>query len=140
MILETGRVTTSANGKALIEIEKQSACAECHAGCACDLETNMMTIEAYDPIGVQPDQRVQVTIPAHSALKAAAAVYGVATLALIIGVVVGEYIGKLAGVDNVFEILGVFSCLGLSLIFIRYYNTIFRQNRKNHPVITQVLG
>jgi sigma-E factor negative regulatory protein RseC len=139
MIFETGRVTTIVDGKAIVEIEKGSACAQCHAGCACDPEKDVMRIEANDPIGVHKDQCVQVTIPTDSALRAAFVVYGIPLVALIAGTLFGEYLGKTFGIKNVLEILGGFCCLGLSLIFIRYYNNIFSQNRKNQPVITKVI-
>ncbi len=140
MIVETGWVATIADGKAIVEIEKGSACAQCHAGCACDPEKSVIRIEANDPIGVHKDQRVQVSIPTGSAIRAAFVVYGIPLLALITGTLFGEYLGKTFGIKNVLEILGGFCCLGLSLIFIRYYNNMFSQNRENQPVITRVIG
>lgn len=140
MIIETGRVTNITDGKVIVEIEKGTACAQCHAGCVCDPGKSVMTIEANDPIGVHRDQFVQITVPTDSALRASFVVYVIPLFALIAGTLFGEYLGKMFGIKNVLEILGGFCCLGLSLIFIRYYNTIFSQNRKNQPVITKVIG
>lgn len=138
MIVETGRVAKIDVGKAIIEIEKGTACTKCHAGCACDLGKNTMVVEANDPIGVHVDQFVELSIPNESALRASFVVYVVPLLALIIGTLVGEYFGTALGIKNVFEILVGFGGLGLSLLFVRYYNNLFKQNLKNQPVITKV--
>ena len=138
MIVETGRVAKIDVGKAIIEIEKGTACAKCHAGCACDFGKNTMVVEANDPIGVHVDQFVQLSIPNESAMRASFVVYVVPLLALIIGTLVGEYLGTTLGIKNVFEILVGFGGLGLSLLFVRFYNNLFKQNLKNQPVITKV--
>ena len=140
MIVETGRVASITDGKAMIEIEKGSACAKCHAGCACDPGKSVMMIEANDPIGVHENQFVQLSIPNDSALRASFVVYVIPLCALIVGTLVGERLGMTFGIKNVFEILGGFCFLGLSLIFVRYYNSIFGQDRRNQPLITKVLG
>ena len=139
MIVETGRVAKIANGKAIVEIEKGTACAECHAGCACDLGRRVMVVEANDPIGVHVDQFVQLSIPSSSALRASFVVYVIPLIALICGTLLGQYLGAAFGVKNVFEILVGFGCLGLSLIFVIQYNNIFSRNLKNQPVITKVV-
>ena len=140
MIVETGRVTKVADGKAIVEIERSSACAKCHAGCVCDVGTSTMLVEANDPIGVHIDQCVQMSIQNASVLRASFVVYVIPLLALIGGVLLGGYLDKTFGFQNVLGILIGFGCLGLSLIFVRFYNNIFKQNIKNQPVITRVLG
>jgi len=140
MIVETGRVAGIEDGKAIIEIEKGTACAQCHAGCVCDLGKRVMIIEANDPIGVHEDQFVQLSIPNDSALRASFVVYVIPLLALIIGVLLGERLGMTFGIKEGLAILGGFGFLGLSLIFVRYYNNIFSQNLRNQPVITKVIG
>ena len=79
--------------KVIIEIEKGTACAECHAGCACDLGKGVRFVEANDPLGAHVDQYVQVSIPNASVLRASFVVYVVPLFALIAGVLLGEYIG-----------------------------------------------
>ena len=139
MISEIGRVTKINNDNVRVEIEKRSACAECHTGCVCDLGKSVMMVEAVDPIGVHENDMVQVSIPTDSALQASFVVYGIPLIALILGVLGGEYLGKVFGISTVLEILGGFGLLGISLIFVKYYDNIFRQNRKNQPVIIKVI-
>ncbi len=140
MIIETGRVTHVSNGKATIEIERGTACAKCHAGCACDLGKSLLQVEADDPIGVQTDQYVQMTMHNTSVLRASFVVYVVPLCALVIGVLLGEAFGKVFEIETLLEIVGGFGGLGLALLFVRWYNHIFQQDVKNRPVITKVIG
>lgn len=140
MVVETGRVTKVADGKAIVEIERSSACAKCHAGCVCDIQKSTMLVEANDPIGVHIDQCVQMSIQTASVLRASFVVYVVPLFALIGGVLLGAYLDRIFGIRNVLEILVGFGCLGLSLIVVRFYNNIFKQNSKNQPVIMKVIG
>ncbi len=140
MLVETGRVAKSAQGKALVEIVKGTACAECHVGSACDLGKSVRTVEANDPFGVRVDQLVQVSVPNDSVLRASFVVYIIPLLALIAGTLFGEYLGGKFGVQNIFEIIGGFTCLGLSFLFVRFYNNIFKEQIRNQPVITKIIG
>ena len=141
MIIETGRVQHVTEGKAVIEIQRGSACSKCHAECACTGEkAQTMLVEARDPIGVRSDQYVQLTIQNTSVLRASFVVYMIPLFALITGVLLGEYLGQLLGVQNLLEILVGFGCLGLSLIIVRLYNNLFKRDIRNQPVITKVIG
>ena len=141
MIIETGRVQRVAEGKAIIEIQRGAACSKCHAECACTgEEAQTMLVEARDPLGVQSNQYVQLTIQNTSVLRASFVVYMIPLFALIIGVLIGEYLGQQFGVQNLLEILVGFGCLGLSLIIVRLYNNVFKRDIRNQPVITKVLG
>ena len=140
MIVETGRVTQISDGKAVIEIERGSACSECHANCVCTGETSTMLVEALDPVGVKLDQYVQVTVQNTSVLRAAIVVYIIPLCALISGVLLGDYLGKIFGIRNILEILVGFGFLGMSLVFVKYYNAVFKRDVRNQPIITKVIG
>ena len=140
MSVETGRVAKIVAGKAIIAVEKGTACSACHAGCACDLGKSVRFVEANDPLGVDVNQYVQLAVPNESVLRASFVVYVIPLLALIVGTLLGQYFGTRVGIENLFEVVGGFGCLGLSLIFVRYYNNIFKQNLKNQPVITKIVG
>jgi sigma-E factor negative regulatory protein RseC len=98
-----------------------------------------MMIEANDPIGVQENQIVRLSIPTGSAVQAAFVVYIIPLIALIAGVLLGEYLGRIFGVTNLLEIAGGAVFLGLSLLIVRYYNNLFGQQVKNQPVIVHVI-
>jgi sigma-E factor negative regulatory protein RseC len=140
MIIETGRVAQIEDGKALVEIEKGTDCVKCHAGCVCDFGKKVVLVEVEDPVGVHKNQMVQLSIAEGSSLRAAFVVYGIPLLAIIIGVLLGEYLGEKFGIATLFEILGAFVGLGLSLFIIKQYNRIFKQEHNNQPVITKIIG
>jgi sigma-E factor negative regulatory protein RseC len=100
----------------------------------------MMRVEARDPIGVRIDQCVQLSIENASVLRASFVVYMVPLFALISGVLVGEYLGRIFGINNLLEVVCGFGALGLSLIVVRVYNNMFQRDIRNQPVITKVLG
>ncbi len=139
MLVETGRVAKVKGKTVIVEIEKRSACAECHAGCACDIDKSIRLVEANNHLGADVDQYVQVSIPNESVLTASVVVYVIPLIALVTGTLLGSYIGKHLGVEILFEIFSGFICLGLSFLFVRYYNNIFKQQIKNQPVVSKIV-
>ncbi len=139
IVVETGRVTKIADGKAWIVIARGAACAECQAECHHEPGKSVMLVEANDPIGVHVNQYVQITIQNENVLRASFVVYMVPLFGLVVGAFVGEYLGTTFGIRNILGILGGFGLLGLSLIVVRLYNNYFKQNPKNQPVIRKVV-
>ncbi len=128
-------------GKAVVEIQRGSACSSCHAECAGSGDKpQLMRVEVRDPIGVHIDQYVQLSIENTSVLRASFVVYMVPLFALITGVLVGEYLGRTLGIPNLLEILCGFGALGLSLIIVRVYNNFFQRDIRNQPIITKIIG
>lgn len=141
MIVETGRVVSIEDGKAVVEIEKGAACATCASTrCACNYGTKTVTVTAEDPVGVRENQLVQISVPEGIALRAALIVYGIPLVALIAGILVGEYLGERFEIETLFEILGGIGGLALSLLVIKYYNNVFKRREHHQPVVTKVVG
>jgi sigma-E factor negative regulatory protein RseC len=141
MIVERGRVIEVTEGKALVKIERSSACEKCHTECALkSSDTQAMVVEVRDPLDVQENQYVHVSMRDGSALRASFVVYIIPLIGLVSGALLGEYVGTLLGIKNVLAILGSFSLLGLSLLVVKCYNTRFQQNIHDQPVITQALN
>ena len=140
MRIEIGRVTTIRDGVALVAIEKNMACAKCHAGCACALGTGTMVVEARDPLGVHAEQIVEMTVAQGSALHAAVVVYLLPLLALIGGMLLGEQIGKRSGVPNAFEAMCGFGGLALAFFAVHWYDRRIARSMRHQPVITKVVG
>ena len=139
MMFETGRVQKIEQGKAFVAMTPNAACAHCHAGSICHAEGEAIIIEAADPLGVKVNQAVEVAISEDNMLKASFVVYGIPLIALMCGMFAGQYLGKRAGVENIYEIVGGFGCFGLSFLFVRFYNHLFQQHLNNQPVITKIL-
>ena len=139
MLVESGRVAKVENDKVIVEVEKNSGCAECHVGCACDIDKSIRLVEANNPLGADVNQYVQVSIPNDSVLRASFVVYIIPLAALIAGTLLGKYIGTRVGVKDLFEIFVGFACLGFSFLFVRYYNNLFKRQIRNQPVITKIV-
>lgn len=139
MIVERGRVVEVTDGQALVKIERSSACGKCHTECALkSSDKQALLIEVRDPLGVQVNQSVQISMHNASALRASFVVYIVPLEGLIFGALLGEFFGTLLGIKDILAILGSFSFLGLSLIVVRLYNNRFKQNLHYQPVIMKV--
>jgi sigma-E factor negative regulatory protein RseC len=139
MIVETGRVTNIEDNKAIVEIEKGGSCASCSTRCACNYGAKTVLVEAENPLNAGKDQLVQISIPEGSALQAAFVVYVIPLIALIAGILLGEYVGECFGIAIMFEILGGIAGLALSLLVIRYYNKVFKRRNTEQPVVTKVI-
>jgi sigma-E factor negative regulatory protein RseC len=139
MMVETGRVRKVFAGNAVVEIQRQSACAECHAQCVGSWETDSMLLEVRDPIGVQVGQEVEMAIQTERALKATMIVYGIPVVALVAGVVLGDWLGKMLWKRDALAVLLGLGGAGLSLIIVKIYNNIFKRDLQNQPVIVQVV-
>ena len=139
MIIERGRVIEVTDGKALVKIERSSACGKCHTECALkSSEKQAILIEVRDPLGVQVNQSVQIAMQNANALRASFAVYIIPLLGLVVGALLGEFFGTLLGIKDILAILGSFIFLGLSLIVVKLYNDRFKQNLHYQPVIMKV--
>lgn len=142
MFTERGRVVESKPDmkRAIVEISRSSACSACHAQCALkDSDQQAMRIEANDPLGVTPNQYVQFSMSDANGLKVSFVVYLLPVFALILGALLGQYLGPFWGIETGLAILGSFGFLGLSFFVIKQYNTHFMRNPDNLPVITAVV-
>jgi sigma-E factor negative regulatory protein RseC len=139
MALETGRVIDTGNGQAVVEVQKGADCAQCHAGCACHFGEKTVMVRVDDPIGVDKDQIVSVAIPQGNVLLAAFVVYIIPLIALIVGILVGDYLGKRFEIELLFEVLGAVVGIALSVPAIRYYDRIFKRHFKERPRITNII-
>lgn len=142
MFVERGRVVEikPEMKRAIVEITRSSACAACHAKCALkDSDQQAMRVEANDPLGVHTNQYVQLAISNASGVKVSFVVYIIPVFALLLGAILGQYLGAIWGIETALAILGSFGFLGLSFFVIKQYNTYFIRNADNLPVITTVI-
>jgi sigma-E factor negative regulatory protein RseC len=141
MIVETGRVMKAERGKAVIELLRKAACDNCTAGCHAMADgAAAMVVEVSDPIGVRVGQSVQISLEESSALKASTVAYGIPLVAVIVGGVAGDWLGRTSGNRDLWAMIGGFGCLGLSLLLVRFFSQRFNRDSRNQPVITEILG
>ncbi|VBB07850.1 positive regulator of sigma(e) rsec/mucc [Lucifera butyrica] len=99
-----------------------------------------IVLEARNPLGATPGQRVLVEVPAGNMLKAAFIVYVLPLLAILAGALAGGFTaGKLGSGPFWFQIAGggIFFCC--SVLYIKYFDHSARSNAAMQPVVTKIL-
>lgn len=141
MIVETGRVMQTKRGTALVECVRKAACGDCHARERCGMTegAESLLLEVVDPIGVRVGQSVRIALAEDSAFKASVIVYGIPLLAVIIGGLTGDWLGKASGSRDIWAMIGTFGGLVVSMMIVRLLNNWFKRDSRNHPVITGIV-
>jgi len=123
-LLEEGTVVRiEGDGKALVELERKSACGACCArqtegGQACSLSAGgKMQLEADNPVSAKAGDRVRLDIEAKGLAVGMAMLYLLPALGLIFGIILGERISSNTGV--------LFGIILMFLFFIigRFYSS-----------------
>lgn len=142
MIIETGRVTKAERGTATVEFTRKAACGDCNARERCGMVEagSTMLMDVVDPIGVQVGQTVQITLSEDRAFTASLIIYGIPLLAVIVGGLFGDWLGKVFDLRDILAMVGGGICFGLSLLVVRFLNNRFARDSRNQPVITGVIG
>ncbi len=95
-LIEEGIVVETAAGtppRARVMMVAGEACSACAASFICKPEdADKRTLEAADPIGVKPGDRVVIAVTGGEVLKASFLVYGLPLLLLVIGVAGGMWL------------------------------------------------
>ena len=136
-----GKVISTSEGWAEVAVEYSEECATCAGKSSChSMGDSKKKITVLDPIGVEPDQWVYFKISSGKSLQASFLVYGLPILVLLIGAVLGQYLGSSMGRSNpeLWSIFFGFLLMGLSFIFIFLYSRRKKTIRNFVPVITEV--
>jgi sigma-E factor negative regulatory protein RseC len=141
MVTEEGIVQQISATKALILINRSSACAGCHSRSACmPSENKEMTVEAINDINAQVGDRVQVSVPTSSLLKATFLVYFVPVLALITGAITGNNIAPSLQIDpTLASMLCGFFAMGAVFGAVKWFDRGANSKTKYWPRVTRIL-
>ena len=105
------------DGRAQVSCQRKSACSgDCHKCAGCGAAAETVTVEADNPIGAGPGDRVVVRSSSRRVLAAAAVLYAVPVALFFLGWGLGALTGKLPGL---FGGLGFAAGLGLALMYDR---------------------
>ena len=119
------------DGRAQVACARQSACSgDCHKCAGCGAAAETVTVEADNPIGAGPGDRVVVRSESRTVLKAAAVLYAVPVALFFLGWGLGELAGRLPGL---FGGLG----FGLGLLLALAYD---RRMAKRRSVSYEIIG
>ena len=138
---EIGIVTGVDGVHAIVTVEKKSACDHCTAG-TCKVSGEKATIEAINEAQAKVGQRVRVRLRALAYFKGSLLFYGLPTVSLIAGAVIGReyFAGWFEGMDpEGVSALSAFIFLGLSLVAVRLIGSKAEKSVKYQPIVEEIL-
>ena len=99
-----------------------------------------MVLEALNPVGAKPGQRVAIEVQEVNMLKAAFIVYILPLIAVFIGAVLGGMLAQKLGNESLwFQVTGGIVAFVLSVVYIKYFDSAARMDVKMQPIIVRIL-
>jgi sigma-E factor negative regulatory protein RseC len=133
---QEGVVLSVAEGLAKVKTSRHNDCENC-GSCPGNAA---IVLDARNPVGAKPGQRVMVEIKEAEMLKSAFIVYMLPLVAIFAGAVLGGYIAeRLAAAALWFQIGGGGLAFVGSVYYIRYFDRKARTSIRMQPVITRIL-
>jgi sigma-E factor negative regulatory protein RseC len=141
MVTEEGIVEKILNHKAVVRVEKSSACDHCESRGACHVTAGRtMLIEVPNDLQAKAHDRVQISVPTSSLFKLSLLVYFLPILGLIIGAYAG---GVGAESIHVQPTLGSIVCgglaMGITFFVLRRLDRSARAHGTYQPRMTRIL-
>lgn len=141
---EVGIVIGLRGDKAIVAVQKQSACDSCAAGGSCKAgEAGGAELEAINKVDARVGDRVKIAFTAYTYLKGSMIFYGIPAIALVAGAVLGkDYLSRyVTGIDadSLSGIAGM-TLFVLSFIIVRLIMKQFEKKKETIPVVVEVLG
>jgi len=141
MVEEIGVVTSVDGPEAKVNVPKKSACQGCTAG-VCMTGEQSMEIVAVNKAGAKVGQKVKVNIRSSVYMQSALIVYGIPSVALVLGAVFGKEVmsGFFRGTDpDVLSAVFGFGFLGLSFLVVKIWANRKTGKTESGPVIEEIL-
>ena len=86
------------DGRAQVACRRKSICSgDCHKCAGCGAAAETVTVEADNPLGAEPGDRVIIRSSSKTVLAAAVVFYGLPVVLFFLGWGLGELAGKLPG-------------------------------------------
>jgi len=141
MPTERGIIEKADKEKAVVRVQKHSACSHCESRGMCHTENEgEMVIEVENMIGAVPGDRVEITVPTGSFMKITIMVYMLPVLAFLLGAFLGDSLGRKISLNP--SLTAIIGGIGLMVIFFyllkRLDKTIGNKERYK-PRMTRIL-
>lgn len=145
MVEELGKIIESRDGIVLIETVLQDGCESCTAKPLCHGEegSDAKRVEAYNPVHAEVGDTVVFQVPGATILKAGAAAYLYPLIALVVGVLFGQYLGErfFSNLDK--ELIGF--AMGMLFVVASYgitkaVTTAAGSGKEHRPVVVKVVS
>ena len=140
---EIGTVKEVNGPKALVSMHKQGGgCESCPGNSLCKSMGGESLVEAMNEANAQAGDRVRVSFRSYTYLKGTMMVYGIPSLMLIIGAVIGKgYVSRIfpgSDPDLVSAACG-FGLFAVSFLFLKLWSKRFESREEYMPVIEEIL-
>jgi len=126
---------------AKLKMQRHSACASC-GKCATTSEKKDIIVEVDNTLGAQVGDKVKVNMETVNVLKAAAIVYIVPLVALLVGTIGTYFVLNLlkisTNVETISGAIGLVSML-ISFLILKKNDNKFRDSREYIPIVTEVV-
>lgn len=134
---QEGMVLEVSGRMAKVKASRHNDCENCGA---CP-GNSAMVLDARNSVGAKPGQRVLVEIKEINMLKAAFTVYILPLVAAFAGAIIGDFIGRFLGFEELISrLIGGSGMTLLSIWYIKYYDNSARMDDKMQPTIIQIIS
>jgi sigma-E factor negative regulatory protein RseC len=129
--------------KAVISVQKQGSCGSCPGGALCQtLGAGEALMEAYNHIDARAGDTVKVVFKSSNYLKGTMLVYGLPSLMLIIGAVLGkECLSRFfpTADSEVLSACSGFGFLVITFLVIKLWSNMFERKKEYMPIIEEII-
>lgn len=139
---ETGVVKEIIGPKAIVSVQRKSGCDSCPGGSVCKSAGNEAEIEAVNEAKANVGDCVRVSFKPYTYLKGTIFVYGIPSIMLIIGAIIGkEYLSRfLPGMDpDLVSAIGGFGFFALSFLFMKVFMKRYEGKTEYMPVVEEII-
>lgn len=138
MLEEGTLINIGSGGKATVELERKPACGEC--GACSSTPGGKLTIEASNPAGARPGDRVRLAIDARGITGGIVMTYLLPVLGLIFGILFGTKLASAFGQGMEPELCGILAGLALMLFCFAVARRYGRKKVSYSAQITEVVN
>lgn len=141
MLRERGIVEKISKQKAVVRIERTSACAACESRSSCQVQDNKeVLVEVNNELGAGAGDVVEISMPSGSVIKASLVVYFLPVLGLLLGALSGgAFAASLHTDSTTASLAGGGAGLVLSIIVLRRLDRCVRSRPDYSPRMTGII-
>ena len=141
MITERGVIDKISGQKAMVRIEKSSACSSCESRDSCDVHGGKpMEIQVDNHLKAGEGDQVEISIPSGTFLILSLYVYFVPIAALMGGAYGGALLAPRLGLSaTLCSIVLGFLAMGVTFLILRRFDKTPLANRKYRPRMTRII-
>ncbi|MCL5061732.1 MAG: SoxR reducing system RseC family protein [Nitrospirae bacterium] len=139
---EVGVVKEIIGPKAIVTVQRQSGCDSCPGGSVCKMMGNEAEVEAVNEAKAKAGDKVRVAFKPYTYLKGTIFIYGIPSIMLIIGAILGkEYLSRLLpNTDpDIVSAIGGFGLFILTFLFMKVWMKRYEGKQEYMPVIEEII-